>query len=324
MRLLAGEWLWLLLVVAVLGGIYAWLQWRGRATYAVRFTNLALLDVVAPKRPGWRRHVTAAVFVTALAALVVAVAKPARDERVPVERATVVLAIDVSLSMDADDVEPSRLAAARDAAEEFLETVPETLNIGLVRFAGSATVVVPPTTDHDDVENAIEGLDLDEGTAIGEAIFAGLDALDTLPPARGSDDTADDEDEEVPASIVVLSDGETTMGRPNEDGVEAARDADVPVSTIAFGTDDGTISIEGEVVPVPPDLDALEDIADETGGVFFEAESEGELAAAYEDLGSSIGFDTEQQEISEWFVGSGLGLLLVAAAMSLAWFARLP
>jgi Ca-activated chloride channel family protein len=135
---------------------------------------------------------------------------------------------------------------------------------------------------------------------------------------------ADDPDEAVPASIIVISDGETTVGRPDDEGVAAAQDADVPVSTIAFGTDNGLIFVEGQAVPVPPDLSAMRAIAEETGGVFFEAESGGELEAAYADLGTSIGFETEERPVTEWFVGAALGSLLLAAALSLLWFARLP
>ena len=317
MRFLEAQRLWLLVLVAALLAAYVVMQLRRRATYAVRFTNLALLDVVAPRRPGWRRHVAAGTLVAGLAALVFAIAEPARDVQVPRERATVVLAIDVSLSMEATDVSPTRLDAAKDAAVEFLGTVPDTINIGLVEFAGSASVIVPPTTDHGDVRRAVGNLELAEGTAIGEAIFASLDALATLPEA-------DDPDEAVPASIIVISDGETTVGRPNEEGVEAAREADVPVSTIAFGTDDGLIFVEGQPVPVPPDLGAMREIADATGGVFFEAESGGELEAAYADLGTSIGFETEERPVTEWFVGAALVALLLAASLSLLWFARLP
>jgi Ca-activated chloride channel family protein len=309
--------LWVLCAIAALLVAYVVFQVRRRSTYAVRFTNLALLDIVAPKRPAWRRHVTAIAFVVGAGLLVVALAEPTRAVQVPVERASIVLAIDTSLSMDATDIEPTRLAAAKDAARSFVESVPETVNVGLVQFAGTAIVAVPPTTEHDDVIRAIDDLGLAEGTAIGEAVFAGLDALATLPDA-------DDPDEPVPASVVVLSDGETTTGRANEDATAAAEEAGVPVSTIAFGTDAGIISVEGEVVPVPPNVDALAAIADATGGVAFTAEDEGDLAAAYDDLGSSIGYETEQREISEWFVGAALAALLVAGALSLLWFARLP
>jgi Ca-activated chloride channel family protein len=212
---------------------------------------------------------------------------------------------------------PSRLDAAKRAADDFLDTVPDTINVGLVSFAGSATVVVPPTTSHDDIRRAIDDLRLGEGTAIGEAIFAGLDALALLPEAS-------DAAEPVPASIVVLSDGETTVGRTNEEAVQAATDAEVPVSTIAFGTADGLIFLEGQAIPVPPNVDALAAIAEQTGGQTFEATDEGQLEAAYADLGSSIGFDTEQREIGVWFTGAGLAALFVAGGLSLLWFNRLP
>jgi Ca-activated chloride channel family protein len=317
MAFLHGERLWILLVVLGLAVAYVVVQLVRRPAYAVRFTNLALLDVVAPKRPGWRRHVTAAAFIVAAALLVIALAEPARDVEVPRERATVVLAVDVSLSMEATDILPNRLDAAKGAASEFLDTVPESINVGLVQFAGAASVIVPPTTDHDDVRRAVDDLALAEGTAIGEAIFTSLSALAALPEA-------DDPDEAVPATVIVLSDGETTVGRSNVEGISAAQEAGVPVSTIAFGTAEGMIFIEGEPVPVPPDLDAMAQIAEETGGVAFEAESERELTAAYEDLGSSIGFETEQRPITEWFIGAAFVALLTAAVLSLLWFARLP
>jgi len=309
--------LWVLLAIAALVVAYVTFQVRRRSTYAVRFTNLALLDVVAPKRPAWRRHVTAVAFVVGAGLLVVALAEPTRAVQVPVERASIVLAIDTSLSMEATDIEPTRLAAAKDAAKKFVDSVPESVNVGLVQFAGTAVVAVPPTTEHDDVIRAIDELGLAEGTAIGEAVFAGLDALALVPEAE-------DPDEAVPATIVVLSDGETTTGRANEDAAQAAEDAGVPVTTIAFGTEDGVISVEGEIVPVPPNVDALAALADATGGVTFAAEDEGDLAAAYEDLGSSIGYETERREISEWFIGAALVALFAAAILSLWWFARLP
>ena len=266
---------------------YVIVQLRRRPAYTVRFTNLALLDVVAPKRPGWRRHVTAAAFAIGAALLVLALAEPARDVEVPVERATVVLAIDTSLSMEATDILPDRLDAAKAAADDFLDTVPETINVGLVRVRRRRQRDRPPTTEHDDVRRAIEDLDLAEGTAIGEAIFAGLDALASLPEA-------DDPDETVPATIIVLSDGETTVGRSNQEAIAAAVEAEVPVSTIAFGTEDGVIFIEGEPVPVPPDLDAMRGDRRRDRRRLLRGRERGELAAAYEDLGSSIGYETEQ------------------------------
>ena len=313
-------WLLLLLAPAAMLAVYVVLQQR-RPQYAVRFTNLELLDKVAPKRPGWRRHVTAGVFLIALAALIVAVARPTRDVQVPVERATVVMAIDTSLSMEATDVAPSRLEAAQEAANRFVELLPPSINLGLVTFNGTAQVAVAPTTDRDAVTRAIDGLELGESTATGDAIFASLDAIESVPD--------DGTDEPVPARVVLMSDGTRTVGRPEGDAAAAAVEADVPVSTIAFGTPNGTIEYTDEttpptIVPVPVDEVSLQNIADATGGSAFTAASEAELSQVFDDIGSSVGYETEQREITPWFVGAALLLFLAAASLSLAWFARLP
>lgn len=311
--------LWLLLAVVAFAVLYVVLQ-RRRRQYAIRFTNLTLLEAVAPRRPGWRRHATAAAFLVALTALVVAFARPTHDEKVPRERATVVVAIDVSLSMQATDVEPSRLDAVKTAAKAFVDQLPPTINIGLVSFAASSRVDVSPTTDRAKIKRAIDLLDLQEGTAIGEAIFSSLSAIAQQGVA---DDSAR---EQIPARIVLMSDGKTTQGRPNALAIDAARKAKVPVSTIAFGTDHGEIVVPQEPLPVPVPVDkaALQDIADQTGGSFFAAASAPELEKVYADIGSSIGFDLEPREISSWFVGIALLALITTAAMSLAWFNRLP
>jgi Ca-activated chloride channel family protein len=314
-----GDRLWLLLGVIALALIYVVLQ-RRRQQYAMRFTNIALLESVAPKRPGWRRHAAAAAFLIAIAALVVAFAKPTHDEKIPRERATVIVAIDTSLSMEADDVSPSRLKAAQSAANAFVAQLPPKINVGLVSFDGTARVDVAPTTDRDAVKRAIDRLELHEGTAIGDAIFSSLQAIKDV--SQATDSTTQD----VPARIVLMSDGKTTVGRANDEGVAAANEAKVPVSTIAFGTDHGEITVPQEPlpIPVPVDKDALKAIADQTGGSFFTATSQSELQKVYADIGSSIGFDTEQRDVTVWFVGAALLALLATAAMSLAWFNRLP
>ncbi|MDH3754821.1 MAG: VWA domain-containing protein [Acidimicrobiia bacterium] len=306
----------LLTVVGVLAIAYVVLQFRRRA-YAVRFTNVDLLDSVAPRRPGWRRHVPALLFLIALALTVVGFARPARATDVARERATVILAIDTSLSMQAGDVIPTRIDGAKEAAQVFLDSIPERLNVGLVSFHGVATVRVPPTIDREAVSVAIGQLDLGEATAIGEAIFAGLEAIEAqLPDETGT---------RPPARIVLMSDGFTTVGRADADAIAAAQAAGVSVSTIAFGTDDGFIEIPEEgIIPVPVDREALQIIADGTSGQFFTAATTSELEAVYTDIGSSIGFETEQQEIILWFVGPAMVLLLLSATMSLFWFSRLP
>ncbi|MGI8807167.1 MAG: VWA domain-containing protein, partial [Acidimicrobiales bacterium] len=234
--------LWFLLIVAALIAAYVMMQLR-RKDYAVRFTNLALLDSIAPKRPGWRRHVPATAFVLAMIALVTAFARPARPVKVPRERATVVMAIDVSLSMEATDVAPTRIIAAQEAAKSFVDLVPTRLNLGLVAFSGVAQVLVSPTTDHALLKRSIDNLQLGPRTAVGEAIFASLGSIASVAPEPGLPPP--------PGRIVLMSDGETTVGRPNELAMKAATDAKVQISTIAFGTDEGFVSVEGRNIPVP-------------------------------------------------------------------------
>lgn len=316
MTFLAPAALALLLGVAGMAVAYVILQ-RRRHAYAVRFTNVELLDIVAPERPGWRRHVPAALMLLGLTSMVVALARPARDEKVPTERATIVVAIDTSLSMLAEDVSPNRIEAAKAAAKEFVEQLPPKLNVGLVDFNGVVRVRVAPTTDRDQVVASIDQLDTDQGTAIGDALVASVDLLATVPNEDASG-------EEIPARIVLMSDGKTTVGRPDSDGVDAAVDSGIPVSTIAFGTDDATVTLGDNITPVPIEREGLRAIAEQTGGTFFEAGSSQDLRAVYADIGSAIGYETQQREIGWWFVGAAMALLTGAAALSLLWFSRLP
>ena len=310
--------LWFLLGVAALAAIYVLMQ-RRRQQYAVRFTNMALLDAVAPKKPGWRRHAAAFAFLIAIGTLVVAFARPTHDEKVPRERATVIVAIDTSLSMEADDITPTRIEAVKTAATSFVNQLPAKINLGIVSFDGNARLMVAPTTDRNKAKKAIGSLDLHEGTAIGEAIFTSIDAIKQTV-------TVDDSGQKIPARIVLMSDGKTTVGRSNDDATTAAKKAHIPISTIAFGTDHGVITVpeSPDPIPVPVDKEALQSIASETGGSFFTAASAKELQQVYTDIGSSIGFDLEPREITTWFVGAALLALLATAGMSLAWFSRLP
>lgn len=309
--------LWLLLAVGVLAAVYVALQWQ-RRHYAVRFTNVDLLDKVAPKRPGWRRHLVAALFLTTGALQVVAFAGPEQMSRIPRERATVVLAVDVSLSMDATDVEPSRLAGAKEAALTFLDAVPEKINIGLVSFNSRAVILVPPSIDRDRVRTAINNLELGNGTAIGDAILSSLESLKAAPP--------DEQGTQPPAAIVLLSDGKTTVGTPDSEAARIAAEAGVPVSTIAFGTRAGRIRSpeSGTFIQVPVDEEALESIADATGGASFGAQSTAELKSIYSDIGSAVGYEKAPREITRLFVGLAMLAALMTAGLSLAWFQRLP
>jgi Ca-activated chloride channel homolog len=312
----APVWLLLLLVVAALVAFYVLLQLRRKA-YAARFTNVALLGSLVPKRPGWRRHLAFGLVALALAVLVVSLAVPSTKVKVPRERATVIVALDVSLSMKATDIDPTRFQAMQVAAKKFVDLLPKQINLGLVSFSGTASTLVTPTTDHAQVRTAIDNLQLAESTAIGEAVFTSLTAITNFQATLGT--TKDI----PPARVVLLSDGFNTVGRSDTQAIDAANNAHVPVSTIAFGTDYGTLDLDGETVPVPVDRPTLKKIADDTGGSFSAAASASQLQQAYANLGSQIGYTTEPKDISPWFVRSGVFLALLGAALSLLWTNRL-
>lgn len=311
--------IWLLVLVGVLGlvALYLVMQLR-RKRYAARFTNVALLDKVAPKRPGWRRHIAFILMALALVAFTTAMAKPATKVKVPRNEATVCMALDVSLSMQATDIKPDRFTAMKESAVEFVGKLPQGINLGLVSFAGSAQVVQPPTVDRNAVKLAIEGLELNQATATGDAIFACLQAIKTFQQGIA------DEDGNVPAArVILLSDGYQTVGQSVETAVDAAVDAKIPISTIAFGSTGGTIENEGQQIPVPVDLETMKMIAEETGGTYFDAESEAEIAKVWEDIGEQIGYTEEFQEVPTRFVGWGLLLAFGSAVASLLWSNRL-
>ena len=312
----APLWLLLLLVVAALVAFYVVLQVRRKA-YAARFTNVALLGSLVPKRPGWRRHLAFGLVALALGVLVVSLAVPSTKVKVPRERATVIMALDVSLSMKATDIDPSRFQAMQVAAKKFVDLLPKQINLGLVSFSGTASTLVTPTTDHAQVRTAIDNLQLAESTAIGEAVFTSLTDITNFQATLGT--TKDI----PPARVVLLSDGFNTVGRSDTQAIDAANSAHVPVSTIAFGTDYGTLDLDGETVPVPVDRPTLKKIADDTGGSFSAAASASQLQQAYANLGSQIGYTTERREITTWFVGIGLLFAFAAAGVSLAWSNRL-
>lgn len=306
----------LLIIVAAIIAVYVAIQ-LARPKVTAKFTNLDLLESVIPAQRDWKRHVGAVLFALALVAMVAALAKPQTRRKVPTNRGTVVLAIDTSLSMAATDVAPDRLKAAQAAAMLFLDKVPEHFNVGVVSFNGSASVLVEPTTDREIARRAIQGLRLGESTAIGEGIFAALSAISTVPPAPDKSP--------VPARIVLMSDGATQTGRSNAQAVAAARKAKVPIDTIAFGTDHGTVTIPGYAGEVPVDVDrgALAKIAHDSGGSAYTAASEGEIRAVYTKIGTSVGYKTRMVDIDGWFIAAAFVLALLAAGASLAWQERM-
>lgn len=282
-----------------------------RSSVVVRFTSLELAEQVTT-HPGWRRWVTAGAGILGAVVLAVAFARPVIAVPIPQEQASLILAVDVSLSMGSGDVEPSRIEAAQDAAARFAEIAPNDLNIGLVAFAGTSLPVLAPDTDRRPLETAIGRLGLGQGTAIGEAIFSALDELEAAVQDPG-----------VPKAVVVLSDGETTVGRPDSEAATAAVEAGVPVYTISFGTRTGFIDYQGERIAVPVAPEPLMRIAETTGGQFFETASESDLSQILAQIGSEVAFETEEREVTDWFAAGGLALLALSIAGSIRWFGRI-
>jgi Ca-activated chloride channel homolog len=319
-------WLLLLLVVAALGGGY-WLLQRRRRRDVVRFTNLELLERVVPRRRGWIRHVPTALILVALALLTVALAGPTAEAKVPRNRATVMLVIDVSLSMQATDVAPTRLQAAQVAAKMFADRLTSGINLGLISFAGTAAVLVSPTTDREPVKHAIDGLKLSESTATGEAIFAALQSIQSF-----SESLAGGAEGPPPARIVLMSDGKQTVPGPDGENeprgaFTAARKAaeqKVPISTISFGTLLGRIELGGRSTPVAVDDASLREIAQISGGTFFTAASQEELQQVYATLGEQIGYETRRVDVSHAWLVAGTLLAMLGLTGAVALGRRLP
>jgi Ca-activated chloride channel family protein len=340
------------LVVVALAVAFWLVNERRRQRYAVRYTNLEVLAAVADER-SWRRYVPPVLFALALTALLVGLARPEVDRMVASERASVVLVVDTSRSMQAEDVKPTRLGAAQEAVRLFLDRVPDRLRVGLIVFAGEAQVATPTTSDRDLVLQAVDSIgefQVYGGTAIGDALAAavelGKQSIDAPPESEG--ETA------VPApssgtrvlaqatgcdeslvSILFLSDGAQTRGilEPLQ-GAELARDACFPVYTVALGTPEGTITRgfgfgfgsggSDQIIPVPPDPETLRAIAETTGGEFTEARTAESLETAYEKLGSSLGREPGQTEITFLLVALAAGLLVAAGVLSAVWSPRVP
>ena len=291
---------------------------RGRREAARRFASPRLIDSVAPVRPGWRRHAAMALYGLALVVLVLALARPQATIAVPEERASVVLAIDQSGSMQARDADPNRLEVAREAAHGFLDDVPDELRVGGVIFNHAVQSAQAPGTDREAMHQVIDSLRASGGTATGEALASSLRLLESGSGERRA----------PPSAVVLLSDGASTHGR---DPIQFAREAgsrDIPVYTVALGTDDGKIEVERrggtEVERVPPDRDTLRRIADLSGGRYHEAAEGSELEQVYERLGSRVSTRPEEREITAAFASGAALLLLGGAAASLRWFGRLP
>ncbi len=338
------EWpmlLWSLLLVPLALAGYVLLG-RRRMRYAVRFTNVDLLANVVAKSPGWRRHVPPALLLLALTALLVGLARPQRTMAVPREQATVMLTMDTSRSMIATDVAPNRHDAAQAAARTFVDRLPEKFRVGVVSFSTQAQVIAPPTDDRALVHQALESLQPQGGTALGDAIDRSLDPArqgaeggeggesgesGATPPGGGAGEA---ERSDVPVVVLLLSDGKNTQGATEPlDAAEKAKELGVPVYTVALGTEGGEVTVTDENgmeqrIPVPPDVETLRQVAETTGGEFFDAPDSEALEAVYENLASRVGFEQEEQEVTYAFLGAGTILLLAAGTLSALWFNRIP
>lgn len=306
--------LWLLLLVPVLGGLYLLMQQR-RRSYAVRFTNLELLETVAPRRPGWRRHASPVLFLLTLVLLIGAAARPVATVRVPREQASIMLVMDVSGSMAATDLEPNRIVAAKAAAQEFLDSLPGRMRVGLVAFSDYARLIAPLTTDKQVVDEAIAGLRVRGGTAMGDGMAVALDQIE-LERQGG---------QRVPATILVLSDGETNRGVPPDQVAQAAVAAQVPVYLIGIGTEEGTVQRSGDqLVQVRLNRAELESVARATGGRYFQSTTSDSLEEIYRSVGTSLGFREERRELTPQVAALAAVFLVATAVLSLLWFQRLP
>ena len=310
-----------LLVVPVAIAAYVALD-RRRARAAARFARPALFPNVVARSPGRLRHLPAAVLLVGVAALLAGFARPHANISVKREEATVVLALDVSRSMTATDVQPTRLAAAQAAARYFLEQIPARFRVGVVTFATRAHVATPPTADRETASDALAEIRSGEGTALGEAIELSLRAARSVPGSESR--------EPPPASILLISDGAQTQGELTPArAAQRARAAGVPVSTILLGTPSGVVErvLPGgyrERIRVPPDPAALREVARTSGGEFFAALDDERLRSVYEELGSRLGHRTKRAEITVAFAGAGMALFIVAGGLAMFLLRRLP
>ena len=317
---------WFLLVfiaIAVMTAIYV-VALRARRRRVLRFANLELLQSIArPARRRWR-HLPAALLVASLALLTTAMAGPTHEVRVPRNRAVVMLVIDVSESMVATDVAPNRLAAAKEAGKRFADELTPGINLGLVEFAGTATLLMTPTTDRGVVKAAIDGLQAAERTATGEGIFTALQAIAATTTVLGGGDGP------PPARIVLESDGkETVPGEPDAPrgaftAAHAAKEQGVPISTISFGTPDGTVHLNDQDIPVPVDDSTLQKISEISGGQAFHAGSLDQLNSVYATLQRIIGYQTIPGDASAAWIRLGAVSLIAALLAAALLNRRLP
>jgi len=347
MNFLWPEALWLLLLLPLLVAAYFWLLAR-RKKFALRFASLGLVKEAMAGSSRWRRHVPPLLFLLALAAMILATSRPMATVTLPTQQETIILAMDVSGSMRARDIEPNRLEASQAAAREFVKQLPPKTRIGVVAFAGTASLVQPPTLSREDVLAAIDRFHLQRGTATGSAILVSLDTLfpeqridvsgviygeDHKARGRSLDDARKGEPQDfkpVPpgsyssAAIILLTDGQRTTGPDPLKAARMAADRGVRVYTVGVGTPEGeTIQFEGWSFRARLDEETLKQIAGMTLGEYFRAGSALDLKKVYETLSSRLVFEKKQTEISALFAAAAAVLSLLAAGLSMLWFNRI-
>lgn len=307
--------LWALILIPAIAGLYLLLASRTSSSRRPRNR----LSRVVPKDAAWKRHGAVMLALASIASLVVAWAVPLGWKNEPRDRATVIVGIDVSWSMEAKDIDPDRMTAAKESAKEFIGTLPSGFNVAVVSFAGTAQLAVPPTIDRGAANRAIDALKMAPSTAIGEGIYAGLDSLALVPP------DPKDPEKGAPAVMVLLSDGATNMGRTSAGAAEVAKERGVPIHTIAYGTDSGTVVDDtGRQQRVPVDHYELKAIADISGGKKYAAESAGQLDETYAAISESVGYERVPTEITDRYAGLALGFAALAALGVISLGARWP
>lgn len=307
----------ILLVIPLLVAAYVFAT-RRKNRRGMRFTNTSMLDVVIPRQSQWRRHLAVALSLLSLVTLTAAFARPTTEVDVPRERATVVLVIDASLSMQATDVAPSRLDAAKQAAIGFVNELPEKYNVSVVSMAGATSILVPPTTQHNTVANAINSIQLQDSTAIGEGIATAMRALAQAPKDPDKPNSV------APGAVVLLSDGSNTTGPAPEQAAVQAKQAGVPIYTIAYGTENGYVDLDGKREPVPVDHEEMQRIAQLSGGDYFSAATPEQLKKVYSNIGSEVGYEKADREVTARFAGYGLALAVLAALGAISLGAKWP
>ncbi|MFT3861252.1 VWA domain-containing protein [Micropruina sp.] len=309
------ERLWWLVLVPLLVAAYIYLT-RRKNRSGMRFTNTAILGAVVPVQSQWRRHLAVALSLLSLVALTIAWSRPSGVDRVARERATIVLVIDISQSMAATDVKPNRLDAAKAEAKEFVASLPVAYNVALVSLSGNPAARMPPTTDRSQVNRAIDALTLQDSTAIGDAINVAMATLQSAP--KGTDGST------PPGAIVLLSDGQNTAGRSPTQEAAAAAKATVPIYTIAYGSENGYVDLDGKREKVPPDKELLQRIASMTNGQAYAAENVGQLDSVYKNIRSEVGYEEVRKEVTATWAGYGLAFAVVAALAAVSLGARWP